>query len=112
MANFENMVKMFYPDAIKDVDYSLNTDEETGAVEIENWNAEKLGPMPNVITLHTQYMKEIRKKKELIPTLDATDPAPWLNSPAEEKTRRMTERFHIPIVNVDPRTGLLLNQYE
>lgn len=109
MANFEKMIKMFYPDAVANVDYSLNTDEETGAVEIENWNEAKLGPMPNVITLHSQYMKEIRKKKELIPTLDATDPAPWLNSPAEEKTRRVAERFHIPIVNVDPRTGLLLD---
>lgn len=110
MANFESMIKMFYPDAISGVDYTLDKDDENGSVYISEWNEKKLGPKPNEITLHSGYMKEIAKKKELIPTTDIEDPAPWLNSPEEKANmRRIAEpSFHIPIVNVDPKTGSLI----
>ena len=117
MATFADMVKDSYPDAREGVDFDVKTGKD-GNLEIGYWNEEKLGPEPDIIRLHSAFMVNRKKRKKLIPTLDDEDPAPWLNAkkekngPSEAAVRREIEIRHdirsdIPLVHIDPETGIL-----
>lgn len=100
------MIKWQYPYAIAGSDYTLKRDED-GKPTLNYWNEERLGPMPNMMKLHTEYMKMVKRKKELLPKFDDSDPAPWLNEKKETSRRVEQPSFHIPIVDIDLKTGLV-----
>ena len=77
-ATFAQMIQSAFPDAQTGKDFTFRSDAE-GHPEIDYWNSEKLGPEPNLTSLHAEYMKRIRKRKEIMPNIDDGDPAPWLN---------------------------------
>lgn len=115
MVNFSTMIKRFYPDAIPDIDFRTETAED-GTVSITDWNAKKLGPEPNLSLLHANYMKLAREIKERSPKFDDSDPAPWLNAKEKKEPEQVRyqqtihqhhNRFHIPVVNFDPETGIV-----
>jgi hypothetical protein len=78
MTSFERMIHCTYPNAIPGKDFTLMTGKD-GNPEIDYWNTEKLGVEPSISAVHASYMRWAKKKKELLPTFDDTDPAPWLN---------------------------------
>lgn len=108
MSNFEKMILWQYPYAIAGKDFTLKTDND-GNPELDYWNTEKLGSLPNVMKLHATYMQFAKKKKELLPKFDDTDPAPWLNEKKETVNRAFEKQIfsHIPIVNVDFTNGIV-----
>lgn len=106
MVTFDKMIQWQYPYAVAGSDYTLKTDE-TGNPALDYWNEEKLGAMPNIMKLHTEYMLMAKKKKDLLPKFDDTDPAPWLNAKKETVRRAEQPSFRIPIVNVDLKTGIV-----
>lgn len=118
MATFADMIRASYPDAVEGRDFELKTGYD-GNTEIGYWNEAKLGPEPDIIRLHASYMRMIAKRKERIPTLDASDPAPWLNAsgkkeepPAQQKPEEKVINVHravnIPLVHVDPYSGFIM----
>lgn len=52
---------------------------------LSNWNTQKLGPNPGLERLHDMYMKYVTRRKATVPTVDASDPMPYL---AEQRARR------------------------
>lgn len=109
MVKFEKMILWQFPYAIPNKDFTLKTGID-GNVELDYWNEEKLGQKPNIIQIHTAYMQMAKKKKELLPKFDDSDPAPWLNQKAETSRRSAEEKrpfFHIPLVDVDLKTGIV-----
>lgn len=62
-ATFAQMIQSAFPDAQTGKDFTFRSDAE-GHPEIDYWNSEKLGHEPNLTSLHAEYMKRIRKRKE------------------------------------------------
>lgn len=94
--NVEKMIVELFPDAIPDKDFSIQLLPDN-TVTITGWNAFKLGVMPELEKLHDIYMRRIKKRKELMPDSDDTDPLPYLSEkPKEEKVRRVVEDQNRP----------------
>lgn len=92
--NVEKMILELFPDAIPDKDFSIQLLPDN-TVAISNWNAFKLGTMPELTKMHTIYMRRVKRRKELMPDSDDTDPLPYLSAkPEEEKSRRASESQH------------------
>jgi hypothetical protein len=121
-ATFAQMIQSAFPDAQTGKDFTFRSDAE-GHPEIDYWNSEKLGPEPNLTSLHAEYMKRIRKRKEIMPNVDDGDPAPWLNADYQKtktpedppRTKIRFLRVHdagsgeVPTVRIDPDTGMICN---
>lgn len=90
MTAFERMIHCTYPNAIPGKDFTLMTGEDGNPV-IDYWNKEKLGVEPSICAIHASYMRWAKKKKELLPTFDDSDPAPWLNKNFEDVAEKQPE---------------------
>lgn len=109
MSRFSAMIKHFYPDATEGTDFTVET-ADNGEKHFANWNADKLGSVPDLKLLHTRYLEFLKKQKELLPKTDDTDPAPWLNPPPEKVRISQPPAFRIPTVNVDFRKGIVTQE--
>ena len=83
MTRLEEMVIAAIPTARPGVDFSFETDEN-GHAFLSHWDSLKLGEKPPLPILHAHFMKYLANKKKIIPTIDMTDPCPWLNEPEFE----------------------------
>jgi hypothetical protein len=86
------MVTALFPDAIPDIDFYVEVMNESAI--ITKWNELKLGKNPGMQKIHDLYMGYARKKKEILPQFDATDPLPFLS---EKKAFRSVEFNPEPI---------------
>lgn len=78
MTRLEEMVIAAIPTARPGVDFSFETDEN-GHAFLSHWDSLKLGEKPPLPILHAHFMKYLANKKKIIPTIDMTDPCPWLD---------------------------------
>lgn len=120
MANsFTQMILNAFPDATPGEDFTIKSDSE-GHPELDYWNTEKLGNEPNITALHSDYMKQLKRRKEIIPATDDSDPAPWLNAdyktPKDKENLQAQIRYlqtvnnnatEVPRVQIDPDTGMV-----
>lgn len=72
------MVTALFPDAIPGEDFEIAVLSDKNA-EITSWNELKLGKNPGIRKIHDLYMANVKKKKELLPTFDDSDPLPYLS---------------------------------
>lgn len=84
MNALKKMIVCQYPYAVPDEDFTIKTGEN-GHPEIGYWNTEKLGTEPSLTAMHANYMRWAKRKKEMLPKFDDSDPAPWLNA-VEDRT--------------------------
>lgn len=80
----EKMIQTLLPDAIPGKDFVIEEIGDGTAI-LSNWNTQKLGPNPGLERLHDMYMKYVTRRKATVPTVDASDPMPYL---AEQRARR------------------------
>lgn len=104
MTPFERMIHCTYPNAIPGKDFTVMTGAD-GNPEIDYWNAEKLGIEPSISAIHASYMRWAKKKKELLPTFDDTDPAPWLNKHTARMPEKQPETAESSAIQANPTTN-------
>lgn len=78
MTRLEEMVIAAIPTARPGVDFSFTTDEN-GHADLSHWDDLKLGPRPSLEMLRNHFMRYLANKQRVIPTIDMTDPCPWLD---------------------------------
>ncbi len=78
MTRLDEMVISAIPTARPGVDFSFSTDEN-GHAELSHWDDLKLGPRPSMEMLRNHFMRYLANKQRVIPTIDMTDPCPWLD---------------------------------
>lgn len=83
----DKMIQTLLPDAIPGKDFVIE-EVGDGTAMLSQWNATKLGPNPGLEQLHDMYMRYVMRRKATIPTIDVTDPMPYL---AEQRARRARE---------------------
>ena len=83
----EKMIQTLLPDAIPEKDFSIE-ELGDGTAMLSGWNTVKLGPNPGLERLHDMYMQYVMRRKETVPTIDDSDPMPYL---AEQRARRARE---------------------
>ena len=81
------MVTVLFPDAIPGEDFSIEVLADKTAV-ITKWNELKLGKNPGLQKIHDLFIVYAKKKKELLPNFDDSDPLPYLS---EKKAFRSFE---------------------
>lgn len=77
MTRLEEMVIAAIPSARPGIDFLFETDEN-GHAFLSHWDSLKLGEKPPLPILHAHFMKYLANKQKIIPTIDMTDPCPWL----------------------------------
>ena len=87
------MVTALFPDAIPGEDFLIELLADKTAV-ITKWNELKLGKNPGLQKIHDLYMVYAKKKKELLPNFDDSDPLPYLS---KKKAFRSFELKQEPI---------------
>lgn len=92
----EKMVKALFPDAVPGKDFSVKI--INGRAAITAWDSVKLGMPPGIEKIHEMYMKYARRRKEILPGFDDTDPLPYLSEHkayrAVEQPRQRSEVFN------------------
>lgn len=83
MTRLEEMVITFFPAARPGVDFDFATDEN-GKQYISKWDVLRLGDAPELAMLRKRFLEYIRRKSKVIPSIDTSDPAPWLDDSIEE----------------------------
>lgn len=78
MTRLDEMVIAAIPTARPGVDFSFETDENGRAV-LSHWDELKLGSRPSLEMLRNHFMRYLKNKQRVIPTIDMTDPCPWLD---------------------------------
>lgn len=81
------MVTSIFPDAIPGEDFLIELMPDKTAA-ITKWNELKLGKNPGLQKIHDLYVVYAKKKKELLPNFDDSDPLPYLS---EKKAFRSFE---------------------
>lgn len=82
----EKMIAEVFPSAIPGKDFEVQVLPDQTAV-ITAWNSLKLGENPGLENIHQTYMRQVNRRKEIIPSYDATDPLPYLSE--KPKIRRV-----------------------
>lgn len=83
MTRLEEMVITFFPTARPGIDFTFVQNPD-GTAQLDKWDTLRLGEKPDLRHLRKHFLDYINKKSKTIPTIDTTDPAPWLDDRIEE----------------------------
>ena len=94
MTRLEEMILTFFPTARPDSDFAFK-EHSDGTFYLAKWDELKLGEKPDLTVLRKHFLDYIERKSKVIPTIDTTDPAPWLADDRIEEFETSKERIHI-----------------
>lgn len=94
MTRLEEMVIAFFPTARPGVDFTFISNPD-GTAQLDKWDVLRLGEKPDLKHLRKHFIDYINRKAKTIPTIDTTDPAPWLSDDRIEEFETSKERIHI-----------------
>ena len=94
MTRLEEMVITFFPTARPETDFAFSETAD-GTFHLAKWDEIKLGEKPDLSVLRKHFLDYIKRKSKVIPTIDTTDPAPWLADDRIEEFEISKERSYI-----------------
>lgn len=85
MTRCEEMIIALFPSARPGVDFEISIDD-SGRSDIARWDEVTLGKQPQMCQIRKKFLEYLARKQKIIPTLDMSDPCPWLDEapPMEE----------------------------
>lgn len=92
MTRLEEMVITFFPTARPETDFTFISNPD-GTAQLDKWDTLRLGEKPDLKHLRKHFLDYINKKSKTIPTIDTTDPAPWLSDDRIEEFETSKERM-------------------
>lgn len=78
MTRCEEMIIALFPSARPGIDFEFSKDDD-GKIYLSRWDEVTLGKMPDLRMLRDHFMAYLERKRRTIPTIDMTDPCPWLD---------------------------------
>lgn len=78
MTRCEEMIIALFPSARPGIDFEFS-EGENGEMCLSRWDEITLGKMPDLRILRDHFMAYLKRKQRSIPTIDMTDPCPWLD---------------------------------
>lgn len=84
MTRCEEMIIALFPSARPGVDFEFSQGEN-GEMCLSHWDEITLGKMPDLRMLRDHFMAYLKRKQRSIPTIDMTDPCPWLKEDEPSK---------------------------
>lgn len=107
MTRLEEMVVTVFPMARPEIDFEFT--EKDGKTCLSKWDAVRLGEKPDLRELRKHFLAYVQRKSKTIPTIDTTDPAPWLNDEIEEFEAPETKTAERQPKSSNPRLILTAN---
>jgi hypothetical protein len=80
----QEMIIALFPSARPGVDFDL-VEDSSGRVDVSMWNEITLGKPVPMCHLRQKFMEYLERKQRVIPTLDMSDPCPWLKEDEPSK---------------------------
>lgn len=82
----QEMIIALFPSARPGIDFEL-TEKTDGQIEISEWNKITMGELVPMRQLREKFMEYLERKQRVIPTLDMSDPCPWLETVPDESAK-------------------------